>query len=144
MAELNRQTRQKNHMVKKSVKNTEITRNKKGQFTAGNQEGNRSGRPKKELCIPNILRRILVENDTVDKKITKLEAILDKVVKMAIKGDRWAVGYLSDRTEGKALDRVELTEVKTFFDLDKLKGVEDADIRTVIKVLKKLRTESSD
>ena len=130
-------------MSDKQIKNKRKRKAPKTAFKPG-ISGNPKGRPKKEFCIPHILRNILDENDTVDKKITKLEAILHKVVKMAIKGDRWAIGYLSDRTEGKALDNIEVEVVETFFDLDKLKGVKDADIRTVIRVLKKIRTETDD
>jgi len=73
------------------------------------QSGNPNGRPKKEVCIPDILRSILHEEIGEDEKITRLEAILKKVVKMAYEGDHWAIGYLSDRTEGRALDRIEAT-----------------------------------
>ena len=56
----------------KTDKNTELVRNDKGQFTAGNQEGNRNGRPPKNKHIPDILRQIGEELDG-NKDITRLD-----------------------------------------------------------------------
>lgn len=74
-------------------------------FKKGDPNINRKGRPKKEMCIPDILRRILNEKDTEDQKKTKLVTIMNKVVNLAICGEKWAIEYLSDRTEGKAIER---------------------------------------
>ena len=98
--------------MSESVKNTGNTRNNKGQFTKGNTEGSREGRPKKEVCIPDILRSILQEKIGEGEKITRLEAILKKVVKMAYDGDHWAIDFLADRTEGKAVETVRTQVLK--------------------------------
>lgn len=90
-------------------------------FTKNDPNINRGGRPKKEVCIPEILRSILHEEIGEGGKITRLEAILKKVVKMAYEGDHWAIGYLSDRTEGRAVERIDQTlkhEPIRVFDFD--------------------------
>ena len=81
-------------------------------FTKGDPNINRNGRPKKEVSIPHILREILNETIGTDEKITRLEAILRVVVQQAYEGEAWAVHYLSDRTEGKAIETVRTQEVK--------------------------------
>ena len=84
----------------KTDKNTELVRNDKGQFTAGNQEGNRNGRPPKNKHIPDILRQI-GEELTGEKDITRLESLCRKVFEHAEKGIRWAVEWVADRLEGR-------------------------------------------
>lgn len=75
------------------------------------QSGNPNGRAKKGLCIPDILNRIGKEPAGIDK-LTKLEAVLCLVYKKALEGDNWCVEYISSRTEGKALERVENTIIE--------------------------------
>ena len=84
----------------KTEKNTELVRNEKGQFTAGNQEGNRNGRPPKNKHIPDILRQI-GEELVGDEDITRLESLCRKVFEHAEKGIRWAVEWVADRLEGR-------------------------------------------
>ena len=69
---------------------------------------NPKGRPKKEVCIPDILRKLLDDIDPYDinKKRTALEAMCSKLVKMGIGGNLDAIKIIFDRTEGKALERV--------------------------------------
>ena len=76
------------------------------------QSGNPKGRPKMEVCIPDILRSILQEKIGEGEKITRLEAILKKVVKMAYDGDHGAIDFLADRTEGKAVETVRTQVLK--------------------------------
>ena len=83
----------------KTEQNTELVRNDKGQFTAGNQEGNRNGRPPKNKHIPDILRQI-GEELTGEKDITRLESLCRKVFEHAEKGIRWAVEWVANRLEG--------------------------------------------
>lgn len=90
---------------KKPVKKTGLKRNPKGQFLKGNNESRNQGRKKRDLSIPDILRTILNEPSADDKKITKLNAVMNKVVTLAVGGEKWAVEYLSDRTEGRAIER---------------------------------------
>ena len=67
------------------------------------QSGNPKGRPKKENAISDILNRLL---DTPKDDKTQREILLERVLQMALKGDRWAINFIADRTEGKALERV--------------------------------------
>jgi hypothetical protein len=76
------------------------------------ESGNPKGRPPKAKCIPDILRMIGEEEvDTQKGKITKFEAILRVVYKKAVEGVPWAVEFIADRTEGRAVERVLQTEV---------------------------------
>jgi hypothetical protein len=68
------------------------------------QSGNPNGRPKKGMAITDLLKELL---DTTVGERTKRELIMDNVIEMALNKDRWAIEYLTDRTEGKALERIE-------------------------------------
>jgi len=83
-------------------------RNKKGQFVSGNSASKGKGRPKGVQSIPDILRKIGDEEGTIDGK-SKLDVIMYKVFQFALEGKPWAVQFIADRTEGKALDRIEQT-----------------------------------
>jgi len=72
------------------------------------QSGNPNGRPPKVKCIPDILRKIGEEEGTLDGK-TKLDVIMYKVYQYALEGKPWAVQFIADRTEGKALERIDQT-----------------------------------
>ena len=64
----------------------------------------KGGRPKKELCIPDILRDIgdeLCEDGTPKKR-----KVMQVVYNLALGGERWATEFIADRTEGKAFERV--------------------------------------
>ena len=81
-------------------------RNNKGQFVAGNTASVGKGRPKGSQSIPDILRKIGDEEGTTDGK-SKLDVVMYKVFQYALQGKSWAVQFIADRTEGKALERVE-------------------------------------
>jgi hypothetical protein len=90
--------------TKRVSKKKKTTSDKNGsktdtKFKLGNPGG--PGRPKKEICIPHILREIMAEPIAKKSKRTKLDVILDNVVNMAIKGDSWSIQFVADRTEGK-------------------------------------------
>jgi len=70
------------------------------------QSGNPNGRPKGVQSIPDILRKIGDEEGTADGK-SKLDVIMYKVFQFALEGKPWAVQFIADRTEGRALERVE-------------------------------------
>ena len=99
-------------------------RNSKGQFEKGNTFSKGKGRPKGSVSIPDILRRVLGEEIGTADKMTRLEAILIKVVKEAYDGDKWAVGFLADRLEGKPKQILGLQEVSDepiqVFDFDEV------------------------
>ena len=81
------------------------------------QSGNPKGRPPVTPSIPDILRRIGAEN--AGNGITKLDAVMHRVFKYAIDGRAWAVQFIADRTEGKAIERVqaEINKGNAFDDL---------------------------
>jgi hypothetical protein len=82
-------------------------RQSNGQFKSG-VSGNPNGRPKGVQSIPDILRKIGDEEGTTDGK-SKLDVVMYKVFQYALEGKPWAVQFIADRTEGKALDRIEAT-----------------------------------
>ena len=68
------------------------------------ESGNPNGRPKKGTAIADILN---ARGDEVDDDgLTNREIMLHKVYDKAVKHtDRWAVQFIADRTEGKAIER---------------------------------------
>ena len=88
-----------------TVNNDEKTK-KDTRFKPGNKLG--KGRPKKEYCIPDILNRI-GDEEVTDKSgntLSKREFVLRAVYNRAVKGENWAVQFIADRTEGKAIERI--------------------------------------
>ena len=53
------------------------------------------------------MRKIQDEPTTVDEKITKLEFMCRVAFDQAMAGDKDARNWIADRTEGKALERIE-------------------------------------
>ena len=98
-------------------------RNRAGQFKSG-VSGNPNGRPKGSLSIPDILQKIGQEQGTADGEHTKLDVVLRKVFKYAIEGKSWAVQFIADRTEGKAIERVQKQNIEAIKVVD-IEGVKD-------------------
>lgn len=73
------------------------------------QSGNPNGRPKKGLAIADILNAKSSEADESGE--TMKEKMLRKVYALATgpRPERWAVEFIADRTEGKALERIDQT-----------------------------------
>jgi len=83
---------------------------------------NPKGRPKKDKCIPDILRMVGEEElpekllEQVKKfypdkkKMSHIEAIQRLVYIHAIKGEGWAFNYIADRTEGKPKQSIDIKE----------------------------------
>ena len=92
-----------------------IQESKKGVGVNGNlippkkgETRNPNGRPKKGYAIADIL------NSSLDKKVngkSQRHIILEKVIDEAIGGDHWAIQFIADRTEGKALERIIRQEI---------------------------------
>lgn len=89
----------------------------KNGFNKRPQDINRKGRPKGKASMPDLLRRLLAEEtpETLRVKVrglypkagdTMLETIMRQVLTKAVQGERWAVEFLADRTEGKAVETV--------------------------------------
>lgn len=92
----------------------EITRRKKnGQWDKG-QSGNVSGRPKKNLCITDLLKEIGQEEiDTAKGKEFLMRLVVKKVYELAINGNMRAIEFITERLEGK----VPIVEIKSDDDL---------------------------
>ena len=75
------------------------------------QSGNPKGRPKKEYCLTDILKKQgnIRDVDTGEKKISRKDAIAQKLWAMAMEGDVNALKYLYDRIDGKPLQQQQLT-----------------------------------
>jgi len=72
------------------------------------ESGNSKGRPKKEYCIPDILRKLANDFSKYDPegKSTRLQKICLKAIEQAEGGDKDARAWVADRMEGKAIDRI--------------------------------------
>ena len=73
------------------------------------KSGNPKGRPKGSSSIKDHLRRIgdeILEGSDMSKD----EAIMRKVYKLAFEGQPWAVQFIADRKEGKPHQSVDITE----------------------------------
>jgi len=105
---LDKQTARQNY-IRTPIENGK-NRDNKGKFVSGNTASVGKGRPKGSQSIPDILKKIGDEEGTQDGK-TKLDVIMYKVFQFALEGKPWAVQFIADRTEGKALERVQTQEV---------------------------------
>ena len=113
-------------MTVKSSEGNNKTKGLKPPWKPG-QSGNPKGRPKKEICIPDILNRI-GDEEVTDKKgntICKREAVLRSVYSRAVKGENWAVQFIADRTEGKAVERMITQKTKDKIILNPRKKPDD-------------------
>ena len=84
--------------------------------------GNPKGRPKSVISIPDLLKKIGQDNHTSGN--TKLDVVMQKVFDYAIEGKAWAVQFIADRTEGKAIERVQTQEIEPIKILD-IEGIEN-------------------
>ena len=77
----------------------------KGGFKDNPQNRNTKGRPKGSRSIPDILRKIGEQQKQSSElgKVDKLQMLLDTVYTLALQGEKWAVEFIADRTEGKAI-----------------------------------------
>jgi len=89
-----------------TVKNSRIQRLKPHQFKPG-QSGNPKGRPRNTPQICDMLRKMGNELAPGSTK-TIFELIMRNTLLKAVNGEPWAVQFVADRTEGKALDRVQV------------------------------------
>jgi len=81
---------------------------KGSRFLPGNKMS--AGRPKGVRTIPDVLRKLCAQKVQVNgQKTTKLEVIMMKVLSEALHGKSWAVQFVAERLEGKALQRSEVT-----------------------------------
>ena len=95
-------------VVKQQESNGKLVGGVTGKGFKPGQSGNPNGRPRKEFCVPDILREIGKDIDPLTKK-TYYEAMCAKAWKLAAKGDKAARDCVTDRTEGRALERIDQT-----------------------------------
>lgn len=79
---------------------------KTGRWKPG-QSGNPNGRPPKAKSLTDLLRNRVAAKGPDGKP--NMEAITDKVMQLALAGERWAVELIYDRLEGKPAQALELT-----------------------------------
>ena len=98
----------KKNVSPKSIANLKIPKK-------GDPSRNPNGRPKKAFCIPDILRKLSAERSkwqNPDEYKTRIEKMCDKALDQAESGDKDARNWVSDRMEGKAIDRILTQETK--------------------------------
>lgn len=85
------------------------------------QSGNPNGRPKRELVTTHIERELLQPAKEANQSgdVTKARKIAEQVVKMAEEGDKWAIQFVTERTEGRPDQPVSIREsVRELSDAD--------------------------
>jgi len=107
---------------KQRENNGKITGGVTGKGFVAGKSGNPKGRPKKGFAIADILNAKSEEIDEVTGESMR-EKMLHKVYALATsnKPERWAVEFIADRTEGKAVERIDQTlkhEPIRVFDFD--------------------------
>jgi len=93
-------------MADKATKSSRIERLKPYRFKPG-QSGNPKGRKPNLPQIAPMLRELGNEIAPGSTK-TIFELIMRNTLLKAVNGEPWAVQFVADRTEGKALDRVQV------------------------------------
>ncbi len=95
-----------------------VVRDSKGKFTKGNP-GNPLGRPRKAICIPDLLRKVGDEECKINGvKIPKIEAVVREIYKQALKGKQSAIDFIAERTEGRVAEKVINAEAPLDFLID--------------------------
>ena len=76
----------------------EITRDDKGRWKSS---GNPKGRPKKKLCMSDILKEFGDRVSKQEPEYNLLQLVGKKVFEMAIGGNMRAIEFITERLEGK-------------------------------------------
>ena len=96
---------------------TDTNRLSNGRFAPGNI-ANPGGRPKGRSTAA-ILRKLYDAANELEPDKSNHEVVMEKVVAMALNGERWAIDFIADRTEGKPVqhninENTELPVVRGF------------------------------
>jgi hypothetical protein len=102
------------------VKQEENKGNKspKTTFADRPQDINRSGRPKKEHCLTDLLKEALDQKRTGTGKTNK-QMLIDKMYELADEGDVAILKYLFDRIDGKPLQQIETKSMDEEVDMSR-------------------------
>jgi len=101
-----------------------MSRDNKGRFQQGNKAAKGHGRPKGSQTIAGMLKQIGQEDvppelkERVDKlfhqvdteDMTLMEAIMRTTMIYAVQGKQWAVQFIADRTEGRPIQTIGISE----------------------------------
>ena len=79
--------------------------------------GNLNGRPKKEFSITEGIREYIAEDDP-EKKKSRKDILVEKVVTMALRGDKEMIKYTIDRLEGAPKGSAPIIPIQQNFYLD--------------------------
>lgn len=71
------------------------------------KSGNPNGAPKRRLITSNIERALL--EAATEGNVTKARKIAEQVVKLAEEGDKWAIQFVTERTEGRPDQHVSIS-----------------------------------
>ena len=101
-----------------------MKRDNKGRFQEGNSFSKGHGRPKGSQTIATMLKNIGQEdvppelkervnklfNQVDTEEMTMIEAILRTTMMYAVQGKQWAVQFIADRTEGRPIQTIGISE----------------------------------
>lgn len=115
------------------------------------QSGNPLGRPKKTKSISDILNKIgsmalteeargIIKNPWAKQAVTFEQAIMRVTYVMALRGESWAVQFIAERTEGKAVQAFDIMSdngplVAIIQNVDVVKAAENITEGKVIDVM---------
>jgi len=85
----------------KTPQESDDKRKPNGQFGPGNR-ANPGGRPKGRSTAA-ILRKLYDKSNKDHPGKTNHEVVLERVLDMALGGDKWAIDFITDRTEGRPI-----------------------------------------
>ena len=122
-------------MEEKTTKSSKADHLKQYRWKPG-ESGNPSGRPKATRSIPDILRKIALEEGGKDGML-KIEVVLRKVYQYALEGKSWAVHFIADRTEGKALQSILTLSI----DEEDIDGVIESELERLALYLEEKASE---
>ncbi|HEX8106720.1 MAG TPA: DUF5681 domain-containing protein [Kofleriaceae bacterium] len=81
------------------------------------KSGNPAGSPKRRLITSHIERELL--QAAAEGNVTKARKIAEQVVSMAEGGDKWAIQFVTERTEGRPDQHVSISRsVRELTDAD--------------------------
>lgn len=96
---------------------------KKGE--SGNPAGTAPGGQRRKLITSHIERELMqmAEDASNDQDATKARRVAEKVVQLALAGNPWAIQFVTERTEGKPDQNVNITRT--------VRELSDADLANI-------------